>query len=400
MLYRFIHTADWHADSDPDKSRKLEASLGEMVDYCLQNKVNAIIIAGDIWERKQTYAEKSGVPLVVTYLRHLSKLVDYIFITKGNNAHDEPGSVALLHQLEQNIYAFESPVVMAVGKSITDILRHSTREEIKYIVSMVPYPTKANFITETSIDNNNADFLKKFEGIFELIGDRTDKYYCPKILAFHGNVVGSRLSSGQSLVSQDIMVAPSTLDKARHDYYALGHIHLRQAVKENMVYSGSIYNKSWGETEQKSFEVVEFKGWQLNSGEADGRYDSYPVNFTNARPMVTVECTLNSTGKIEVPSDVPGMDDEDYYQYRVKLSVAEADKKLLNETITNSLKQLFHDDVKIEVNIIPSERESRSEQIMSCKTLLEEVKEFATVINEPVNGNVSMKVDAMQEAAI
>ena len=395
MTYRFIATADWHADSDPVKSRKLEASLGEMVDYCLQFKVNAIIISGDIWERKQNYAEKSGVPLVVNYLRRLSKLVDYIFITKGNNAHDEPGSVSLLHQLEPNIYAYEYPVVLAVGKTVTDILRHKTREEINYIVSMVPYPTKANFITETSIDNNNADFLEKFESVFELIGERTEEYYYPKILAFHGNVVGSRLSSGQSLVSQDIMVAPSTLEKAKHNYYALGHIHLRQVIKPYMLYSGSIYNKSWGETERKSFEELTFNKWEhWNLSHSD-------VQFETGRPMATVECKLLSDGSLEVSSDCPGLEcDESKYQYRARVRVAEADKKLINEHLTANLKDLFFEDVKIEINIIPSERDSRSEQIMNCKTLNDEVNEYAAVINEPVNGTIAAKVSMIQEAQL
>lgn len=106
---RFIHTADWHADSDPKKQEKLIASLDQLVEYCSNVKVNAIIHAGDVWERSQKYQQNSGVPIVQKYLRELSKLVDFIFITKGNNSHDEPGSIALLHQLEPNIYAYEYP---------------------------------------------------------------------------------------------------------------------------------------------------------------------------------------------------------------------------------------------------------------------------------------------------
>lgn len=118
MNYRFIHSADWHSDADPIKQQKLEASLGQMVDYCKKVKVNAIIIAGDIWEERQNHSDNSGVPLIYTYLRHLSKLVDFIFIVKGNNSHDQPGSISLLHQLEPNIYAFEKPVTLSVVKDM------------------------------------------------------------------------------------------------------------------------------------------------------------------------------------------------------------------------------------------------------------------------------------------
>jgi exonuclease SbcD len=262
---RFLHTADWHADGDPKKQIKLRRSLDQMLAYVQSNKVNAIIHSGDIWEKKQSYAKQSGVPLVIDYLKAMSKHVDFIFITKGNNSHDEPGSVTLLHQLEPNIYAYEYPVVLKVRFDAITKVKNILKDEYEspngadYIVSLMPYPTKAMFIKEQSIDLNNDEFISMFEGIFDLIADKTAMYSCPKILAFHGNVVGSRLSTGQTLLSQDIMVSPNTLKKAKHDYYALGHIHLRQEVQPNMVYSGSIYNKNWGDTEQKSFEIIEFK---------------------------------------------------------------------------------------------------------------------------------------------
>lgn len=396
---KFLPTADWHADNDPKKLMKLEASLGQIVDYCKTTKVNAIVHAGDIWEKKQSYADKSGVPLVIYYLRQLSKLVDFIFITKGNNSHDEPGSVSLLHQLEPNIYAYEYPVVLGVDFdgnefAITDLLRSQfTPDQFndpQYIVSLVPYPTKASFIQEDSIDNNNADFIEKFEQIFELIGDVTQPYTCPKILGFHGNVVGSRLSTGQTLVSQDIMVAPSTLEKAKHDYYGLGHIHLRQFFKPNMGYSGSIYNKSWGETEQKSFEIIEFA--DVLDHPFENRYEyamsTKQIMLTSARPMITVDAEFDG----EFHFNMSHVDFANIPEVRFRAKVKENDRKLITEEKLNQLKEAFGDDVKIEWNIVPDARESRSEQIMNCKSLLDEVTEYAKVIEFEVPDSIKEKV--------
>lgn len=395
---RFLHTADWHADSDPKKQAKLEASLKQIVEYCKEVKVNAIIHAGDVWERSQKYQFNSGVPIVLRYLHELAKLVDFIFITKGNNSHDEPGSISLLHQIEPNIYAYEYPVCLIVkGKEVENILAiedvsyEVIDDNVEYIVSLMPYPTKASLISEDSIDNNNAEFIEKFEQIFEHIGEITKSYTCPKLLGFHGNVVGSRLSSGQTLVSQDIMVAPSTLIKAQHDYYALGHIHLRQELNPWMVYSGSIYNKNWGETEQKSFEEICF--------DEDGHIECDRVLLSTARPMIKLEAEFDAeVGFITKSSEIINNPENSEIRYRV--TVKENDRKLITDEKVKELEKYFADsgnEIKIEFNIIPSERESRSEKIMSCKTLLDEVKEYATVINEPVNGTIGTKVLQLQE---
>ena len=398
---KFIHTADWHADSDPKKQEKLNASLDQLLNYVKENDVTAIIHAGDVWEKNQSYSDKSGVPLVVLYLKAISKYVDYIFITKGNNSHDEPGSISLLHQIEPNIIAYEYPVVLGIVKnddySILDLMRNEPDDfdEFQYIVSLVPYPTKSGFITTTSIDNNNADFLEKFEQIFELIGDITQPYSCPKILAFHGNVVGSRLSTGQTLVSQDIMVAPSTLEKAKHDYCALGHIHLRQEIKPWMKYSGSIYNKSWGETEQKSFEVIEY---------LDKEYTTDRIMFKAARPMEKIELEYKD-GQFYTPdfeNDHDGIPESinENAEHRLRIKVKENDRKLITAEVLNDLKFRYGDDAKIEFNIIPNERESRSEEIMHCKSLLDEVVEYSTVSNQDVSESAKQKVLSLQEEKV
>lgn len=400
---RFLHTADWHVDADYIKQKKLEASLDQIVEFCQEQKVNAIIHAGDVFEKSQKFQANSGVPIVLKYLHKLAKLVDFIFITKGNNSHDEPGSIELLHQIEPNVYAYEYPVVLgvkdgAIKQHVYDLLRDKHEiNEFNYIVSLVPYPTKASLLIDDSIDNNNANFIEKFEQIFEHIGDVTQPYSCPKILGFHGNVVGSRLSSGQTLVSQDIMVAASTLEKAKHDYYALGHIHLRQEIKWNMLYSGSIYNKNWGEVEQKSFETIMFN--------EDKSIDQQEILLDAARPMMTVEAyydtDINDFHFTAVdPETDPFKEPVKNFEVRFRCKVKENERKLITEEKIQKLKEHFGEDVKIEFNIIPDQRESRSEQIMHCKTLLDEVKEYASVIEYSINGTIERKVLELQEKGV
>lgn len=191
------------------------------------------------------------------------------------------------------------------------------------------------------------------------------------------------------------MVAPATLEKAKHDYYALGHIHLRQEVKPMMIYSGSIYNKNWGETEQKSFEVIE-----IEFGPGDVGFDMQvnTIPFTSARPMIKLEAEFDSEVGFITTSILQDHPVNSEIRYRV--TVKENERKLITEEKIKELEKYFTDlgnEIKIEFNIIPAERESRSEQIMYCKTLLDEVKEYASVINQPINGSIEKKVPAAGE---
>lgn len=390
----FLHTADWHADNDLTKQEKLIKSLEFLTGYVAKNDVTAIIHAGDIWERKQSYTDNSGVPIVIDYLRKMSKYVEHIFITKGNNHHDEPGSVALLHQIEPNIHAYERPAVLAVGKDQVTMLNGELNpffQHPEYLISLVPYPTKAALVGDQSIDNNNTQFLEEFENIFEAIGMYRENFLTlPHLLAFHGNVMGSRLSSGQSLLGQDIIVSPTTLRKAKADYYALGHIHLAQNIAEDIRYSGSIYNKSWGETEQKIFNVVSFT-------EIDPKtYDLHiePVRITNARPMITVEGTYDfEKSKWVFNGSFEKIEDAEYrFRYRVN----EEEIKALTIDKVDELKRIFNSDVRIEREIVPMERESRSEKIMTCKSLYDEVLEYAEVVEVKVNAGIKPKVQEIE----
>lgn len=404
-MLKFLHIGDMHLD--PKYAKKIEQSLNQIIDFCKQNKTNGVIIPGDIWHCKQSYSNSSAVPLMFNFLRNLSKLVDFIFITNGN--HDTTGSIALLHQLEPNIYAYEYPVCLGVAtnvdssfENVVDLLRSEEGDlpEADFIVSLIPYPHKSMFISETSIDNNNEAFLEKFEQIFELIGDATKDYSCPKLLGFHGNVVGSRLSTGQTLQSQDIMVAPSTLEKANADYYALNHIHLRQEIKPNMIYAGGIANFNWGETEQKSFEVVEFDNWTDIGGELEGKMSTHQIMLESARPMIKEELQFHSGEFFYKDADEIQSYQVIEGEYRLRIEVKENDRKLITEEKIQQLKNIFGEDVKIEFNIIPTERESRSEKIMNCKNLYDEVKEYAAVVGENINGSISMKVAQIQEVGL
>ena len=62
MAFRFVHTADLHLDSplvslalrDPDLAAEVgvasRTALTRIVDLCLAERVDALLIAGDLWD--------------------------------------------------------------------------------------------------------------------------------------------------------------------------------------------------------------------------------------------------------------------------------------------------------------------------------------------------------------
>lgn len=391
---KLLHIGDMHIDYDPKYKIKIEHSLNQIIGYCRANEINAVIIPGDIWHREQSYSDSSGVPMLVGFLKELSKLVGSIFIAKGN--HDKQGSIELLHQLEKNVYATEVPVVLGVFREkeeiiYLDLLRSDFQEiaqdskQPEFITNLIPYPTKSTFITDTSIDTNNQNFENIFDNLLIALGMINNKFSCPKVMGFHGNVQGARLSNGQTL-GQDLIISPKSLQKANCDYYALSHIHLQQEITPNMIYAGGIANFNWGETEQKSIQAVKFE---------NGHMEIERILLKGTRPMIEVKAEFKD-GKFVYDNHIP---ENAEVRFRYRINEDEA-KVLTNDKIEELKKQIGDDkDIRMDKEIVPTVRESRSEKIMDARGLTAEVEEYANVVSSEITNSIRKKIAIVEEMA-
>lgn len=395
-MIKILATGDWHVDAD-SKNQKLKHSLDQIVDYLTNNKIDYFIHSGDMYDTPRMFKEGSGVELVFEYLRKISKLVKYMVITRGNAFHDAASSISLLHKIELNVLAFENPVILGFFKereetTYLDLLRSDYQKiaqeslQPEIIINMVPYPTKQAFITDQSIDVNNQNFGEVFDNLMMALGMINNKFSCAKIMGFHGNVQGARLSNGQTLGQQDLIISPHSLQKANCDYYALSHIHLWQEILPNMIYSGSIHNKNWGETEQKSFQVVKFEGGQM---------EIERVMLKGTRPMIEVKAEFKD-GKLVYDTDIP-----ENAEVRVRCKITEDETNLLtDEKIEELTKQLGADkEVRFDTEVVPTQRESRSEIIMDAKTLEDEVTEYARITGYDITKSILSKIDVVKQKA-
>jgi DNA repair exonuclease SbcCD nuclease subunit len=108
-----------------------------------------------------------------------------------------------------------------------------------------------------SIDESNQMIQDAVKGIMTGFGAISADAKCPVIFIGHCNVSGAVLSTGQTLLGQDIIFSKHDLLLAQADYYALGHIHKAQEICPDMWYAGSIYHINFGEPEKKCFLNIE-----------------------------------------------------------------------------------------------------------------------------------------------
>ena len=388
-MVKLIHSGDWHLDADPIHQEKAKRSLEQMGEYMANIKVDYLLNPGDMFEKLQQHKKDTGVELGHYYLKNFAKLLKYIVITKGNESHDATGSIALLHQIANNILAYEYPVVLGMFKDrFIDLLRVPDIDEFdesmqpEMIIDLMPYPTKSALITDKSIDSNNADYGAVFDGLMDVFHIVNSRFKCPKALGFHGNVQGAKLSNGQVLLGQDIIISPLSLERAGADYYGLAHIHLHQMIRPRMWYSGSLYNKNHGEEDQKYFQVVTFDNGEV---EIEG------IKLEAARPMVTVEAEFKE-GKFVYDKQTPSN-----AEVRFKYKVAENERGFITNENLTEIRAQFGDDVKIDQTIIPVQRETRSEKIMEAKTIIEEIKAYAETTNEEITSSILKKIEKLQE---
>jgi len=86
-------------------------------------------------------------------------------------------------------------------------------------------------------------------------------------------------------------------------------------------------------------------------------------------------------------------------EYRFRFKIGEEELKSLTIDKIDELKKIFNQDVRIEREIIPMERESRSEKIMTCKSLYDEVVEYAEVVEVKPGAGIKQKVAEVETMA-
>ena len=268
---RIIHTSDWHLGRSFHGAGLLDAQvdyLDHLVDVVRQEKVAAVLVSGDIYDRALP------APATVAALDEaVVRLLDtgaQVVLSSGN--HDSATRLG-----------FGSRVLERAGLHIRTSLRGIGRpvDLDGAVVYPLPYLEPSVVAPALGAEPTHADVLRAAMG--RVRSDAADRR-TPTIVMAHAFVTGATTSDSERDIAVGGVAAVPRAVFAGTTYAALGHIHRPMELADGIRYSGSPVAMSFSETGQvKSSVLVD-----LQDGRARTELIAAPVH----RPIARLRGTL------------------------------------------------------------------------------------------------------------
>ncbi len=273
-IVKFLHTSDWHLGAKTngkDRLTEQKRVLDEILSIANYESVDCVIIAGDIFNTANPSAEAEE--LFFDIVEKLSAKGDrFVFVLPGN--HDDPTrlsaglplaekhNIALVGSLEKlKQSGFDKNALVKVIETGKGYLRLQKNEEI-VTIAYLPYPSEARISEKIESDGDGelsyAEKVRKWAniGASAFVKDSFN------IFVSHLFLVGAKTNDSTVKVGDILAVPANFLPKA--NYTALGHIHTKQEIAENVFYSGAIARFSVGQKEPAVM-VFESENGKLSS---------------------------------------------------------------------------------------------------------------------------------------
>jgi len=280
---RFLHTSDWHLGRQFHGASLLQeqaAALDRIVELAAEAEVDAVLIAGDIYDRAIPPAE--AVLLFNDTLARLSRSGAAVVAIAGN--HDS--------HVRVSIY---DPLLSAFGVTIRGDVRRAhepvlvTPKRGGGAVAIYPLPYLEPAVDGPSLTTTTARISHQEVTRLALDGIRRDLRGRPQhraVLVAHTFVMGGEPSESERQLSIGNVDRVSVDSFAGFDYVALGHLHGSQQLDgPRVAYSGTPLPYSFSEQHHtKSVRIVEL--------DAAGTASVEIVPLGVGRPLRTLEGPL------------------------------------------------------------------------------------------------------------
>lgn len=253
---KILHTSDWHLGKYLDKYSRIEEQekfIDELEEICQKEKIELIIIAGDIYDtvNPPVLAEKlffnamkrlslnGKRPIIIISGNHdsssrltSSKPLAYEF---GIILQGEPNSVA-------NIGKYDGFEITKAGEGFFEIEINNE----KAVFLTMPYPTEKNLneiiFAGDKEEEQQISFSNKIKEIFNELG-KNFKDDTINIIVSHLFITGGIESDSERKIQTigGTYAVDSSVFPEKTDYVALGHLHRMQPIKAKCLayYSGS-----------------------------------------------------------------------------------------------------------------------------------------------------------------
>lgn len=247
---KILHTSDWHLGISFEgisRDRDHEFFLKWLVQILAENKIDVLIIAGDIFDQQQPSAEAQKI--YYKFLFQVSKytLVKKVILLGGN--HDSPSRLEapaeLLNLLDVFVVGGFSADTKMLDRYLCKV--YDEKNRVKLVVVVVPYIHEYRLGVRTALNSENEIqkcFKEKITELYRELADEAEKFSegAPIIATGHLACVG--FEKDDALLDIHMVGTLGGFSKeifdTRYSYIALGHIHRAYRVENsNAYYCGS-----------------------------------------------------------------------------------------------------------------------------------------------------------------
>ncbi|MBK7978275.1 MAG: exonuclease SbcCD subunit D [Deltaproteobacteria bacterium] len=302
---RFIHTADWHLGRlfhgvhlTDDQAHVLE----QLVRLAAEEKADALIVAGDVYDRAVPPPEAVSLLDEVVSKLVLDHHVPVVIIA-GN--HDGPDRLAFGSRIlaERGLHVLGTPTATPAPIRFTD--RHGVVE-----VFSAPFADPATY--RACLARDDLHDHDTALSAWLTVARAARNPLARSVLVGHAFVRGGAESESERPLSVGGAGAVDVARLAGFAYVALGHLHRPQALCEDgsIAYSGSLLKYSFSEEDHpKSVSVVEIDG--------RGRAKVERVALTPRRDLRTLEGHLAELLVGRTATGPVSGSREDYFRIRL-----------------------------------------------------------------------------------
>lgn len=247
---KFLHTSDWHLGASEGEHSLREDQVHFIEEICRiveEKKVDAVLIAGDVYDRSVASAE--AIKLYDEAMTRICMdLKTPVLMIAGN--HDSAERLSTCSELLSKVGLH---VQGALEKEIAVVSYEDTD------VYLLPWITEAKV---KSIYPEKAEEINSLEEAYQVVLDAYRKSFVPgkkHLIVAHAYITGAETSTSDHAaeIGTATQVSASVFDD--FDYVALGHIHKPSNVTETIRYSGTPMPYSFGkeETQVKSVTIID-----------------------------------------------------------------------------------------------------------------------------------------------
>ncbi len=280
MIMRLLHTSDWHIGRTfhgQDLLADQEFVLSALADLVAEHQVDAVIVAGDIYDRAVPSAE--AVQVATRALQRIRAAGAVIVASSGN--HDSAPRLGAftdflasggLH-LRTSVAGVGQPVMLADDAGPVAIYALPYLEpELTRAALQVTGKAGHQAVMSAAMDLVRTDLAER---------DSSTR----SIVAAHAFVVGGVAGGSERSIAVGGIESVSSDVFDGVDYVALGHLHGAQRLSARMRYSGSPLPYSFGEAGHR-------KGVWLIDLAADGSVTDTWLELPVIRSLATVTGNL------------------------------------------------------------------------------------------------------------